>query len=232
MTSIQISSASTADLLAFYNAHSGAAPVRRFADRKSAEARVSKLVERLAAEQEAAAAAAPAAPAPAVRRLPARGKLAKMDREAAKVEKAAKKYCFSTDGCPVCGATADITAGRVIEKNGRQEVIREHEGTCHSCGAEFNVNTGKPIRAPKATDKASISASISATWADPEVAAKRKERTSVRVDGEAIFSSVAKAFAALNIPSNKVISFRLRLKAEGTGYIGGHRFDVEETIAH
>lgn len=44
MKTIDIKSATTAELLAFYNANSGKDPVKRFSDRKSAERRVSDLL--------------------------------------------------------------------------------------------------------------------------------------------------------------------------------------------
>lgn len=43
-TSINTKTATTAELVAFYNAHSGCEPVKRFSDRRNAEKRVEKLL--------------------------------------------------------------------------------------------------------------------------------------------------------------------------------------------
>jgi hypothetical protein len=47
MNSINVKSAATADLLAFLNAHSGKAPVKRFSTRAAGERRVAALLEEL-----------------------------------------------------------------------------------------------------------------------------------------------------------------------------------------
>lgn len=54
MNTIDITTATTAELVAFWNEHAEK-PVKRFADRKTAERRVAALVAELAAKQEQAA---------------------------------------------------------------------------------------------------------------------------------------------------------------------------------
>jgi len=76
----------------------------------------------------------------------------------------------------------------------------------------------KPAKAaapkePKAP--ADRSAAIAASWLRPDVAAKRIERTSVKVKGET-FDSVRKAFLALGLPLSVHIRFRMTLKANGS----------------
>ena len=47
---INVTTATTAELLAFFNTHTGGAQVKKFADRKTAERRVNALIEEMAAE--------------------------------------------------------------------------------------------------------------------------------------------------------------------------------------
>lgn len=60
------------------------------------------------------------------------------------------------------------------------------------------------------------SAAIAASWLRPEVAAKRIERTGVKVGGE-IYGSVRKAFVALGLSLGTHIRFRMALKASESG---------------
>lgn len=66
---------------------------------------------------------------------------------------------------------------------------------------------------PEST-KAKRAESITNSWKDPAVAAKRAERHAVRVDGHEYRSMMA-AFQALGLPTSKLVKFRMRLKAEG-----------------
>jgi rubredoxin len=199
----------SAELVEFYNARAaelGAAPVKRFSDRKTAEARCAKIAaERWARE------AAPA-PAPVV------------------VEPAPAAPAYVAGTCPKCGATTDITCGRVVEHGGRQHVVNEHEALCHGCGHEFNYDTGRPLR--KARAPGARAESIAASWKDPAVAAARITRTSVRVTdprgGSGNYKSVREAFLVLALPLGQHIRFRMALKAAGAAEIQGHRFQVVE----
>ncbi len=56
---------------------------------------------------------------------------------------------------------------------------------------------------------------IAATWKNPEIAAKRAERTAVAVEGHGRFKSTAAAFLALKLPMSGHGRFRAALKAEG-----------------
>ncbi len=184
---INISAATTAELVAFYNAHA-ATFVKRFSDRKTAERRCAALV------------AAMPAPAPAPAPAPT-----------------AVLAAYTPGTCPKCGADYDITCGTVVEVHGRQHLTKEHEALCHSCGHEFNYETGRALR--RAAPSAKRSAGVARSWTDVRVAAARAERHGVRVTtargGEDTFRSVREAFVALGLPLAGHIKFRGALKARG-----------------
>ena len=62
---------------------------------------------------------------------------------------------------------------------------------------------------------ASRSKSISESWNNPEVAAKRAQRNSVKV-GKEVYRSVLEAFKKLQLPVSQHIKFRMALKAAKT----------------
>jgi hypothetical protein len=116
-----------------------------------------------------------------------------------------------------CGSDIVPEASLVLEVDGKQQVINEHQALCHRCGHEFNHETGaklpkRPTVAPE--QAAAASAQISASWADPEVRAARLVRVAVEVDGVR-FESPFKAFTALGIPLGSFHKFRVDLKAAG-----------------
>ena len=79
-----------------------------------------------------------------------------------------------------------------------------------------------------ATDKhANLSAAVSATWTDPEVAAARKKRYAV-VSGGVSYKSVEAAFRELGLPINKAAKFRAVLRDEGTNTINDVVFTLGE----
>lgn len=72
-------------------------------------------------------------------------------------------------------------------------------------------------------------AAIAASWQDPAVAAKRKQRSAVHVTGKGIdqqFSSVGKAFRELDLPSKKDIRFRMKLKEAGELEEFGYKWKI------
>ena len=92
----------------------------------------------------------------------------------------------------------------------------------------------KPAKAPKVKaekapktpkEPADRAAAIAASWADPEVAAKRAQRSHVKVAGVE-YKSVREAFKALGLPDSKHIKFRMELKATESGRktFEGHTF--------
>lgn len=138
MQELNIRAATAKQLLEYYNAHA-AEPVRRFADRPTAERRCRELQATLSFL------AAHPVPAEENFMIPT------------------KPYSVGT--CPKCGATQDITCGQIRERAGRQEVINEHEAFCHNCGHEFNYETGGPVvrrkrSAPSGRQRPAMSASL------------------------------------------------------------------------
>lgn len=194
---MNVFTATTAELVAFYNLHA-AKPVNRFADRKTAERRVAALV---AAVPAAALVAAPAS-----------------------------AYVVGT--CPKCGASRDITCGTVVESRGLQHVTKEHEALCHSCGHEFDYNTGVALRNRNTAPNKNRAAAISASWADKRVAQARITRHAVRVvdpaGGSGAYKSVRHAFLVLALPLGVHIKFRGALKATGSAEIGGFKFSIAQ----
>lgn len=198
---MNVSTATTAELLAFYNNHADKR-VARFSDRKTAERRVNALIAAMPAVTRVLLGVAPA---------PATG------------------YVVGT--CPKCGATQDITCGHVVESRGLQHVVDEHHATCHGCGHEFNYDTGAAIRARKAPASGKDrSAAIAASWKNGEVAARRAQRHAVRVTdprgGSGRYASVREAFLVLALPLSKHIRFRGQLKAAGVAEFAGHKFAI------
>jgi hypothetical protein len=135
---------------------------------------------------------------------------------------AAAKYVCGT--CPKCGDSANgITVGRI---NDRGQEVDEHVGLCHVCGHTFNYDTG---RAAKFSNEraATNGAGVSASWQVAEVRAARIARVHLTANGVA-YRSVAKAFAALHLPTSQIQKFRLALKAAGALEFAGHKFATTE----
>lgn len=109
-----------------------------------------------------------------------------------------KGFDYAVDGCPGCGATEDQTAAGL-------------DGTIYKAPAK-SVNRSK---------------SISESWNNPEVAAKRARRDNVKVSGAGVFRSVLEAFKSLNLPQSKHIKFRMMLKQVGSGVFeyGGKTYE-------
>jgi hypothetical protein len=124
--------------------------------------------------------------------------------------------------CPVCDTLAkhglDITyAGPEGGKNAANYLH-------HHCGKEYRPDGSVPKAA--AAPSADRSAAIAATWADPEVAAARAQRSKVVVEGRGEFRSVKAAFIALGLPVSKHIPFRMQLKAKGAALFDRYTFAV------
>ena len=139
---MQVSTATTAELLAFFNANTGGAQVKKFADRKTAERRVQSLVEEMIADGGLE---------------PTRIKLtestdAKNARLADEViEKATRSLEFIPSYnhrvCPKCGST-EIFNGRT---KGGLVVDEDTVAGCHSC--DWMQDDGKPAKSPVSTGK-------------------------------------------------------------------------------
>jgi hypothetical protein len=166
---IDIKTATTAELVAFYNDHAEK-PVAKFADRKTAERRVAALIETLPTE------------APYLAEL-------------------------GISECPCCGV--HLSNGYTTNDAQRVEglpLLNKHEYLCLGCGDEFG-----PLIKGRSENRA---AGVAASWTNPDIAAKRAQRSAVEVDGEA-FRSVRQAFAQLGLPMKEHINFRMLLKEHG-----------------
>jgi hypothetical protein len=205
---MNLSTATTAELLAFYNEHANK-PVARFSDRKTAERRVNELMAAIKFSK------------------PSPKKTAAL---AATPKKLAPK-AVSHDQCPRCGATSDITAGEIRELHGQQHLVNEHIAFCHTCGHSWDVHTGHARSEPRASNP-DRGAAIAASWQDKAVAERRAQRHAVRVQapngGEGNYKSVREAFMILALPLGQHIRFRGALKAAGRAEIQGHQFRLVE----
>ena len=205
---MNLSTATTAELLAFYNEHANK-PVARFSDRKTAERRVNALMAAIKFSK------------------PSPKKTAAL---AATPKKLAPK-AVGHDQCPRCGATSDITAGQIRELHGQQHLVNEHIAFCHTCGHSWDVHTGHARSEPR-TSNPDRGAAIAASWQDKAVAERRAQRHAVRVQapngGEGNYKSVREAFMILALPLGQHIRFRGALKAAGRAEIQGHQFRLVE----
>jgi hypothetical protein len=184
---INVQAATTAELVAYFNRHSSK-PVKKFADRKTAERRVAALMNAMVT---------PTTSAHELR-------------------------------CPICGDTENLTCGEVKLVRGMQHLVNEHIADCHSCGHEWNTETGKPVR--KAAANPERGAAIAASWKNKKVAAARAQRHGVVVvtpKGEKReLRSVREAFMVLALPLGQHIKFRGALKAAGKADFGGYKFKL------
>lgn len=206
---MNVTTATTAELVAFYNANS-TTPVKRFSDRKTAERRVAAL---LAVEQQQNVVKVTAQEiAAAARRAMAENKVHSAHQLA----------------CPECGDTDNLTTGEVKLLRGMQHVVNEHIADCHSCGHEWNTLTGKPLRKVAASSERSVA--IAASWHDADVAAARAARHAVEVTTpkgkKQQHRSVREAFMVLALPLGQHIKFRGALKAAGKADFGGYKFQI------
>lgn len=209
----QIAAATTAELVAYYNSHADK-PVKKFADRKTAERRVIALIETLAptsAEEPVDAPAAEEAPAPVIDK-----KAARAAEKAAAAALVAER--LSAGQCPHCGGDASSQTG-----NGPEGTHKgDNETFCHECGGAYDNATGAR-RAPFGNTSATRAAAIAKTWQDPETAARRAARLKVSADGSD-YSSVRQAFIALRLPLSKHIKFRGELRDAGAlDFVHGDR---------
>lgn len=197
--------ATTAELVAFYNANVAAdKQIKKFADRATAELRVGKLFASIVEAQDEA--------------------------HRAKYESVRRGQVSSFEihghaDCPHCGI--DLRNGvsqHGDDVNGKPLRHDTHEFECMGCGGGF----GETLRhAAKSTSRANA---IAATWKDASIAAARAQRTCVRVFSEGgivgEYKSTAEAFRRLGLPLSKHIPFRMALKAAGSNAISVYTFKV------
>lgn len=138
-------------------------------------------------------------------------------------------YGFEIHGhanCPSCGI--DLRNGvsqHGDDVNGKPLRHDTHEFECMGCGAGF----GDLIK--RAKPSLSRRAGIAASWAVPEVAAARSERTgtvSVAKGDKVVghYRSVAHAYTLLGMSLKGHIQFRMALKVERTKDLGAYTFTI------
>lgn len=185
---INISEATAKELVEFHNTNiidlpvnAKRNPVKKFADRKSAEKRIQALL---------------------------------IDLDMLRM--------FDEVICPHCGT--HLENGVVSDEgNGGYEVNGEFvklekEHCCLACGEEFGEEIGK-------SRTVNNSAGIAKSWENPEVAAKRAQRSGVEVDGE-YYGSVRKAYIALGLDLKDHIQFRMLLKENGKAKVDGRKWKI------
>lgn len=184
-TSGDVIATKTAELVAFYNANSGSKPIKKFADRRTAETRVIALIESLNALDE------PSNESP----IPD----AKPREEVSSDVKTHK-------------ARAVVKKSEPTQEELDAMTDEEYEAFVKSGlndSADCVVQNGTP------SHRRSNSEGIAKSWDNKEVAQKRLTRNGVMVEGVGEFKSVRAAFAALGLPDSKHIRFRMKLKEAG-----------------
>lgn len=184
-TSGDVIATKTADLVAFYNANSGSKPIKKFADRRTAETRVIALIESLNALDE------PSNESP----IPD----AKPREEVSSDVKTHKARAVFKKAEPTQEELDAMTDEEyeAFVKSGLND------------SANCVVQNGTP------SHRRSNSEGIAKSWDNKEVAQKRLTRNGVMVEGVGEFKSVRVAFAALGLPDSKHIRFRMKLKEAG-----------------
>jgi len=133
MNAHNIATATTAELLAFFNANTGGSPVKKFADRKTAERRCQALADEMFAEDQVMVAANP-------------------DYQAAvDSEEFNRPHAYAEHGhqtCPHCGIDLNNGVGEHMQEvNGTYIKHEQYQYECLGCGEEF----GPAIKARKAS---------------------------------------------------------------------------------
>lgn len=184
-TSGDVIATKTADLVAFYNANSGSKPIKKFADRRTAETRVIALIESLNALDEPSN-ESPIPDAKPREEVPSDVKTHKARAVVKKSEPTQEELDAMTD-----------EEYEAFVKSGLND------------SANCVVQNGTP------SHRRSNSEGIAKSWDNKEVAQKRLTRNGVMVEGVGEFKSVRVAFAALGLPDSKHIRFRMKLKEAG-----------------
>lgn len=184
-TSGDVIATKTADLVAFYNANSGSKPIKKFADRRTAETRVIALIESLNALDEPSN-ESPIPDAKPREEVSSNVKTHKARAVVKKAEPTQEELDAMTD-----------EEYEAFVKSGLND------------SADCVVQNGTP------SHRRSNSEGIAKSWDNKEVAQKRLTRNGVMVEGVGEFKSVRVAFAALGLPDSKHIRFRMKLKEAG-----------------
>ena len=194
-TSGDVIATKTADLVAFYNANSGSKPIKKFADRRTAETRVIALIESLNALDEPSN----ESPIPDAKPREEVSSDVKTHKARAVVKKAEPTQ-------EELDALSDDEYEAYVKSSLSYETyIKSGLNDSANCV----VQNGTP------SHRRSNSEGIAKSWDNKEVAQKRLTRNGVMVEGVGEFKSVRVAFAALGLPDSKHIRFRMKLKEAG-----------------
>lgn len=211
-----LSAATTAELVVFYNAHSGRPAIKKFSDRATGIARCAAIQDELRNQQAKEEPTMSETNDTAVQQdedISAVAEQAEATTEATE-QAEAKPYVPGT--CPSCGSTD-------LAPNGEAGTVAgDEQQSCNACGNAFWVENGAALASTRAEANKRIAEAVAATWNDPAVKAKRMERhniyvTDMNVEGapEVYYKSVLEAFKALGLMISRHIKFRAACKAAG-----------------
>lgn len=214
-----LSAATTAELVVFYNAHSGRPAIKKFSDRATGIARCAAIQDELRNQQAKEEPTMSETNDTVVQQDEDISAVAEATEQAEATTEAteqaeAKPYVPGT--CPSCGSTD-------LAPNGEAGTVAgDEQQSCNACGHAFWVENGAALASTRAEANKRIAEAVAATWNDPAVKAKRMERhniyvTDMNVEGapEVYYKSVLDAFKALGLMISRHIKFRAACKAAG-----------------
>ena len=112
---------------------------------------------------------------------------------------------------PICKEWAKLTEGENTNKTeGEKEMAKKDEKP----EVEAKAPKAEKTEQEKIEQKERQVEGIKKSWENPETAKARKARHGVKVGG-VVYGSLKKAFDALELPDNKHIAFRGKLKKSG-----------------
>jgi hypothetical protein len=228
MSTINITEAKTADLVAFYNLNIVRFPdgtvIKKFADRKTAEKRVADLVEKIAShfpDEETPEGTIPNPDGDVEMDAAAEA----LENEGGSQEGATttnlSEMPLDANGMVADGAPEEqeedpeVAANRAAKSHSAFNVLQTTLAALNEANERAKSEGTKPV-VKSSSSKASNSDGVAASWVDSDIRAARLTRDGVEVnlDGNSvgIFKSTREAFRALRLPDNKHIRFRLKLK--------------------
>jgi hypothetical protein len=218
----EIQAAKTSELVAFYNKYNEEKPVKKFADRATAEKRCIALLDdpRVNAD--------PVSEAP--KSLPGQAVDLELDAEVEhgltvdQTLEAVSNALGNVEDVAHMAKDAIETGGEITAPKGPGSAIFSTMLGLNAAIENANAPKDKQAKSEggkKFSDmfkgaRSSNSAGVAASWADPEVVAARMQRdgVSVTVDGVTNdFKSTRAAFRHYRLPDSKHIRFRMKLKA-------------------
>jgi hypothetical protein len=225
MSTINITEAKTADLVAFYNLNIVRFPdgtvIKKFADRKTAEKRVADLVEKIAAhfpEEETPEGTIPNPDGATEGDVEMDGSPLNLEPsdQPTDEERAAAEALENEGGAPEeQEEDPEVAANRAAKSHSAFNVLQTTLAALNEANERAKSEGTKPV-VKSSSSKASNSDGVAASWVDSDIRAARLTRDGVEVnlDGNSvgIFKSTREAFRALRLPDNKHIRFRLKLK--------------------